>query len=100
MFTVFLGSQWWIADSVLVPPKLFTFRTVFLAFGACLLGPRGVATIIYCLSIWFQAVQGAIPINSRVRYLPGVISDVLTSIVGGDIVMTVGWYNPFNIFLA
>ncbi|KAF2732223.1 MFS general substrate transporter [Polyplosphaeria fusca] len=98
LFAIFVVSQWWMADSALVPPKLFTFRTVVLAFGACLLGPGGVATIIYYLPIWFQAVQGATPINSGVRYLPSVISDVLTSIVGGGIVMTVGWYNPFYIF--
>ncbi|KAF2437710.1 MFS general substrate transporter [Karstenula rhodostoma CBS 690.94] len=98
VFAIFVASQWWMADSALMPPKLFTFRTVVLAFGACLLGPGGVATIIYYLPIWFQAVQGATPINSGVRYLPSVISDVLTSIVGGGIVMTVGWYNPFYIF--
>ncbi|KAF1953775.1 MFS general substrate transporter [Byssothecium circinans] len=98
VFAMFVASQWWMADSALVPPKLFTFRTVVLALGACLLGPGGVATIIYYLPIWFQTVQGATPINSGVRYLPSVISDVLTSIVGGGVVMTVGWYNPFYIF--
>ncbi|KAJ4357233.1 uncharacterized protein N0V89_001808 [Didymosphaeria variabile] len=98
VFAIFVASQWWMGDSALVPPKLFTFRTVVLAFGACLLGPGGVATIIYYLPIWFQAVQGATPISSGVRYLPSVISDVLTSIVGGGIVMNVGWYNPFYIF--
>ncbi|KAH8692492.1 hypothetical protein GQ44DRAFT_780132 [Phaeosphaeriaceae sp. PMI808] len=82
MFAMFVVSQWWMADSALVPPKLFTFRTVVLAFGACLLGPGGVATIIYYLPIWFQAVQGVTPIASGVRYLPSVISDVLTSIIG------------------
>lgn len=98
VFAIFVASQWWMGESALVPPKLFTFRTVVLAFGACLLGPGGVATIIYYLPIWFQAVQGATPISSGVRYLPSVISDVLTSIVGGGIVMNVGWYNPFYIF--
>jgi MFS family permease len=97
-FLVFIGSQWYAADSALIPPKIFYYRTVILAFGACLFGPGGVATIIYYLPIWFQAVQGATPISSGVRYLPSVISDVLTSIVGGGIVMSVGWYNPFYIF--
>jgi MFS family permease len=98
VFMIFVGSQWYVADSALVPPKLFHYRTVILAFGACLLGPGGVACIIYYLPIWFQAVQGATPIHSGTRYLPSVISDVLTSIVGGGIVMNVGWYNPFYIF--
>jgi MFS family permease len=98
VFLLFLGWQWHRANSALVPPRLFHHRTVMLAFGACLLGPGGVATIIYYLPIWFQAIQGVSPINSGIRYLPSVISDVLTSILGGGIVMKIGWYNPFYIF--
>ncbi|KAI4157564.1 MAG: hypothetical protein LQ342_008186 [Letrouitia transgressa] len=98
VFAIFLGWQWYAGDSALVPPKLFHYRTVILAFGACLIAPGGVATIIYYLPIWFQAVRGASPISSGIRYLPSVISDVLTSVVGGAIVMNVGWYNPFYIF--
>lgn len=98
VFAIFLGWQWYAADSALVPPRLFHHRTVFLAFGACLIAPGGVATIIYYLPIWFQAVQGATPVSSGIRYLPSVISDVLTSIIGGAIVMKIGWYNPFYIF--
>ena len=97
-FSVFLGWQWYAGDSALVPPRLFQYRTVILAFGACLIAPGGVANIIYYLPIWFQAVRGATPISSGLRYLPSVISDVLTSIIGGAIVMSVGWYNPFYIF--
>lgn len=98
MFAIFLGWQWHAGDSALVPPRLFHYRTVILAFGACLIAPGGVATIIYYLPIWFQAVRGATPISSGIRYLPSVISDVLTSIIGGGVVMSVGWYNPFYIF--
>ncbi|PQE13617.1 HC-toxin efflux carrier TOXA protein [Rutstroemia sp. NJR-2017a BVV2] len=115
---IFVASQWHAADSALIPPKLFRYKSVTLAFGACLLGPGGVATIIDYLPIWFQAVRGATPISSGIRYLPSVISDVLTSIIGGGIVMNsrmspyhleyyihnadffeaVGWYNPFYMF--
>ncbi|KAL8897926.1 MAG: hypothetical protein Q9207_006957 [Kuettlingeria erythrocarpa] len=97
-FVIFLGWQWYAGNSALVPPRLFRYRTVVLAAGACLIAPGGVATIIYYLPIWFQAVRGASPISSGVRYLPSVISDVLTSIIGGAVVMKVGWYNPFYIF--
>ena len=98
MLALFLGWQCYAGDSALIPPRLFHYRTVILAFGACLIAPGGVATIIYYLPIWFQAVRGATPVSSGLRYLPSVISDVLTSIIGGAIVMKVGWYNPFYIF--
>lgn len=98
MFVTFLGWQWYAGDSALIPPRLFHYRTVILAFGACLISPGGVATIIYYLPIWFQAVRGASPVSSGLRYLPSVISDVLTSIIGGAVVMKVGLYNPFYIF--
>lgn len=98
VFILFVAWQWYSGDSALVPPRLFHYRTVILASGACLLGPGGVACIIYYLPIWFQAVQGVTPIVSGVRYLPSVLSDVLTSIIGGGVVMHVGWYNPFYIF--
>jgi MFS family permease len=77
---VFVVSQWYAADSALIPPKPFRYRNVTLAFGACLRGPGSVATIIYYLPIWVT------PISSDIRYLPSVTSDVLTSIVGGGIV--------------
>ena len=98
VFALFIGWQWYAGDAALVPPRLFHYRTVILAFGACLIAPGGVATIIYYLPIWFQAVQGVTPVSSGVRYLPSVISDVLTSVIGGVVVMSVGWYNPFYIF--
>ena len=98
MFVIFLGWQWYAGESALVPPRLFHYRTVILATGACLIAPGGVAAIIYYLPIWFQAVRGATPISSGLRYLPSVLSDVLTSIIGGAVVMSVGWYNPFYIF--
>ncbi|KAL8936567.1 MAG: hypothetical protein Q9216_004869 [Gyalolechia sp. 2 TL-2023] len=98
VFVTFLGWQWYAGNSALVPPRLLQYRTVILAAGACLIAPGGVATIIYYLPIWFQAVRGSSPVASGVRYLPSVISDALTSIIGGAIVMQVGWYNPFYIF--
>lgn len=97
-FVIFLGQQWYVGDSALVPLRLFSYRTAILAFVVCLIAPGGVAIIIYYLPIWFQAVLGATPVSSGLRYLPSVISDVLTSIIGGAIVMHVGWYNPFYLF--
>ena len=49
MFITFLGSQWYAGDSALIPHRLFQYRTVILAFGACLIAPGGSqpSSIIY-----------------------------------------------------
>jgi hypothetical protein len=83
---------------LIIPPKLFHNRNVWLicACGFFVNGPFQI--IVYWLPIWFQVVLGISPTVSGVRYLPTVIADVLAAVIGAGIVMKVGYWNPFLLF--
>jgi MFS family permease len=96
--SAFVAWQLHLQDSALIPPKVFANRNVPLIFGSALFSNGPFQTIIYWLPIWFQAVLGASPTSSGVKYLPTVISDVLTSVIGAGLAQKLGVWNPFLIF--
>ena len=82
---VFMTWEWHQQDQALIPPKIFLQRTMILAFVQAMCANGGFQTITYYLPIWFQAVLGATPTQSGAMYLPTVVSDVLTSLIGGGL---------------
>lgn len=95
-FIVFVTWQLHMQDYALVPPRLFTIhRNVgLICLGAFFVnGP--IQIIVYWLPLWFQVVLDATPTQSGVKYLPMVISDLISAILGSSIVMKVGFWNPF-----
>lgn len=95
---LFVAWQLHFGDSALIPPRLFTNRNVGLIMASSFFVNGPFQTIVYWLPIWFQAILGASPTGSGVRYLPTVIADVLSSTIGAGIVMKLGIWNPFLMF--
>ena len=96
---IFTLWQVYMQDTALLPPRLFTSsRNVPLICISAFFSNGAFQCIIYWLPIWFQAVENASPTSSGVRYLPTVISDVLTSLVSAGLVNTFGFWNPFLVF--
>jgi len=60
-------------------------RTVFFGSFLAVFGNGAFFVILYYLQIWFQAVKGASPLNSGIRYLPTVIANILAAIVCGGL---------------
>ncbi|KAM0798244.1 hypothetical protein BDR22DRAFT_913968 [Usnea florida] len=84
--------------TALIPPKLFNNRNASLIFSSSIFVNGPFQAIVYWLPIWFQAVLGVNPEASGIRYLPTVISDALSSMIGAGIVMQLGIWNPFLLF--
>ena len=97
---LFVIWQLCVPDIALIPPKLFANRNVVPIFSSALFSNGPFQLIIYWLPIWFQAILGVTPTASGIRYLPTVIADFLTSIIGSRIIMKLGTWNPFLIFGA
>lgn len=95
---IYVAWQLHLQDDALIPPRLFANRNVSLIFSSALFSNGPFQTIIYWLPIWFQAVLGVSPTASGIRYLPTVISDVLTSVIGAGLAQKLGIWNPFLIF--
>lgn len=116
LFIVFWAEQWWMGEKALVPPRLLKMRVV--GFGAvyALAIDSTFYTLVYyvsCLSIlnecdetvltisliqvplWFQAIKGASPFSSGVRYFAFAIPLVLAVFGGGFGVTKLGYYQPF-----
>lgn len=83
LFLMFSLWQWRQKDKASIPPKVFLRRTIFCGALASLFSMGGPQVVTYFLPIWFQVISDASPISSGVRYLPTVLANVLSSIVGG-----------------
>ncbi|KAK2028471.1 major facilitator superfamily transporter [Colletotrichum zoysiae] len=114
----FVAEQWRMGEDALVPPRLAKMRVVMFGalFGFCLDG--AFFTLVYyvrvfithaalssssssCLRpltqvpLWFQAIQGATPEQSGVRYLALCLAFIFTIFLSGWGVTKTGYYQPF-----
>lgn len=94
---IFVAWQLHMNEYALIPVEIFARRNVILIYCSAFFSNGPFQCIIYWLPIWFQAILGLSPTSSGLRYLPTVISDVLTSLIGSIIVSFLGTWNPFLI---
>lgn len=95
MIIVFIGIQIWKGDGGTLPPRLFKNRNLVCAMlFACFFG-AAFFPLLYYLSLYFQAIQGDTAVQAGIKLLPLLISTVITSIISGGLISTVGYYNPF-----
>ena len=87
-----MGIQIWQKDKATVPPSVIKQRTVwacsiyiFFLFGSFL-------AFAYYVPIWFQAIKGVSAVHSGIDNLPSILATVISSLVGGGLVATVGYY--------
>lgn len=88
------GSTTKTPSSATLPLHILTNRTVWASsvFAFCLGASSFV--LIYYLPIYFQAVQSVGPLESGIRNLPLLLSNIVASLVGGVIVTTFGYFAP------
>lgn len=94
---IFIAWQWHQGDDALIPGTIVGRRNVALTcmFSFCFLG--GLAVMSYYLPEWFQAVRGVSPLESGVRVLPSVITQILALLVVGAFATKLGYFNPWTI---
>jgi MFS family permease len=80
---IFVAWEWWVGETALIPGIVLTRRNVALGciFAFCQLG--SLAVMSYYLPEWFQAVQGVSPLDSGVRVLPSVITQIIGILIVG-----------------
>ncbi|KAJ5197645.1 MFS toxin efflux pump [Penicillium cf. viridicatum] len=93
----FALTEVWQGPKALLPPRVFTQRTVSAAsfYGFCTTGAIFVLT--YYLPIWFQGVRGASPIQSGLYTLPWVITSTIMSLTVGILIAKVGHADAFMV---
>ncbi|WXC50476.1 hypothetical protein QX201_010139 [Fusarium graminearum] len=97
LLVAFAGYQIWRGEKATTPPRILRQRTVL---AACLFNFFiGTVLVIYAfyIPVWFQVVKGKSPQDSGIALLPLLLSNVVFVIVGGILVSTIGYCNPFAI---
>ncbi|KAH8886123.1 major facilitator superfamily transporter [Thozetella sp. PMI_491] len=91
----FAARQYWMGEKALVPPRLAKMRVVIFSaiFAFCL--DSSFFTLVYYVPLWFQAIQGATPEESGLRYLALCLAFIFTIFLSGWAVTKLGYYQPF-----
>ncbi|SPB49652.1 unnamed protein product [Aspergillus niger] len=96
-FVVFLLVQVKKQDFAMLPLRLLKQRSILFGalFSLALQAVNGIAS--YYLSLWFQVVRSATPLQSGLMLLPMVISILLASVISGYAITYIGYYVIFMI---
>lgn len=94
VFVVWLMRQ---GENALIPLRVLKKRSIYV--GALVLIGFGMISVTYgyYLPILFQSMQGVSTIQSGLRYIALVASQIVSTIVIGGLVTTFGFYVPYMI---
>lgn len=99
-FIIFMLWEYRVGDKAMIPYSIFTIRTVW----ASCVTYGFLASLLICgsyyLPIYFQAIKNASPIISGVDILPSIISQMISAILSGQLLGTLGYYLPLSVLGA
>ncbi|WYZ36203.1 hypothetical protein EsH8_XI_000086 [Colletotrichum jinshuiense] len=91
---IFIGIQIRKGDAGMLPPRFCKSKDVMCAMIFSVLVGAVFFPLIYYLSLFFQGVQGDTAVQAGIGLLPLLLSCVVTSIVGDDLITAFSYYNP------
>ncbi|TVY67383.1 Efflux pump roqT [Lachnellula suecica] len=95
---LFIAQQFRRGDRATIPPRILGQRSVLSSsLYSCFLS-MGLYVHIYFLPFYFQAVKGTTAEGSGIRTIPYLASIIISSVIVGVGITTIGWYKPFMIF--
>ncbi|KAL2144470.1 hypothetical protein VTI28DRAFT_9045 [Corynascus sepedonium] len=77
-----------------IPSRVAAQRTVVASLWYQTLTGGVMMVVTYWLPVWFQAIQGASPVESGTRTIALVLSQALGSIMGGGFAQLIGFPSP------
>ncbi|KAH8651291.1 MFS transporter [Xylariales sp. PMI_506] len=96
---LFVAWEWRKHDEAMIPGSVVLRRTVLFTCFFAFMQMGGLFIASYYLPAWFQAIQGVSPLQSGVRMLPTVISQMIATVLASSLAMRLRYYNPW-FFLA
>ncbi|KAJ5871285.1 MFS transporter [Penicillium soppii] len=95
MLILFACWERYQGDGAMIPGNLLARRTVTFSvlFSFCHFGSLGIVN--YYMPEWFQAVQGATPLESGTRILPAVLSQIVGTLTAAFLSPRITYYNPW-----
>ncbi|CAI7565681.1 unnamed protein product [Penicillium palitans] len=80
-----------------LPPSILRQRTIWSAGLFAFFFSGGFFLLVYYVPIYFQSVKGSSAMTAGLQVLPFMLATVVSSIMVGALVTTVGYYTPFLI---
>ncbi|KAF6802503.1 MFS aflatoxin efflux [Colletotrichum sojae] len=93
-FCAFAAVQVFMPKTATVPARIITQRTMLAGALFMLFLAGSMMLAVYYLPLWFQAVQGADPVDSGIYTIPLVLSIVVSSVISGGMTQKIGYYVP------
>ncbi|KAJ5304827.1 uncharacterized protein N7443_004487 [Penicillium atrosanguineum] len=92
---LFVGWEHYKGDGAMIPGNLIVRRTITFSvlFSFCHFGSLGILN--YYLPEWFQAVEGASPLESGTRVLASVLAQIVGTLSSGILARRIDFYNPW-----
>lgn len=90
---LFVAWEWRKGDQAMIPGTVVMRRTIVFTclFASTHMGALTIAS--YYLPAWFQVVQGVGPLDSGVRMLPTVITQIIATMAGSGL----GEFSPSSL---
>ena len=82
-FMVWSVWNWRLGDLALIPVLMVTKRPVWTSSLTQAFFITVLFIVIYFLPLYFQTVQNAFPLNSGVKLLPSIVSQLIFAILAG-----------------
>ncbi|XWX01817.1 hypothetical protein V2A60_009846 [Cordyceps javanica] len=76
---------WFKGDAALIPPSIFTQRSVYIGSLVIFLQGGASQATPFFLPLWFQAIKGDNPIQSAVHLLPSLAAQILGLVTFGSL---------------
>ncbi|KAJ5663847.1 hypothetical protein N7507_004578 [Penicillium longicatenatum] len=92
---VFVVVEIKLGERALVPPRIFTQRSVLAGFFWTMSTSACMMVMLYYIPIWFQAIKNVDAEQSGIMNLPLVLAMVIGVISSGIAISKFGYYNPF-----
>ncbi|KAJ2905605.1 multidrug resistance protein fnx1 (MFS multidrug transporter) [Zalerion maritima] len=92
LFAVFIFVEMKVASHPFAPGHIIFERSLFACYLANFFGVAGQIAPVFCLPLFFQAVNGMSAARSGTLLVPAMVSAVLASLGGGIIIRRTGRY--------
>ncbi|KDN60845.1 hypothetical protein CSUB01_04646 [Colletotrichum sublineola] len=98
MFIGFVLFQSLLPKTATIPPRIFNQRSILAGFFSTICIGSQTTIFAFYIPIWFQAIQGVSAVESGIRFLPLVLSMVVSMLSSGVLIRNIGYYTPVMIF--
>ncbi|KAK4442682.1 major facilitator superfamily domain-containing protein [Podospora aff. communis PSN243] len=94
LFGIFVLVQVYTPDTAMAPMRVVLNRSIAGSIFFMFLLSGGMMSVVYYVSVWFQAVQGQSATQAGIRSLPLVLGLTIMGIIVAVLTQKIGYYVP------